>query len=273
MNAGLQEKRKKHGADTLYVASVEKAFDALKAFRAGQRELGLSDLSLTQISQLSGLDKSACQRFTNTLVELGYLEKDTLTRRYRPAVGLLDFAYTYLMSNRLAEIAMPRLIEASKVFGTTVNLCELSGTDIIYTLRIPHEKEYFRATLPGRRIPAFSAGGGIVILANSPKDTVEFVLAHSDYKPMTQWTITDPEAVRARISDARSNGYDIGSQLSLPQEISTAAPVLNNEARAIAAVQIPVYMPHWSVEKVREKIVPLVMETARAISGSYFSEG
>ncbi len=273
MEAGLQEKRRKPGPDTLYVGSVEKAFDVLKAFRAGQRDLGLSDLSLSQISHLSGLDKSASQRFTNTLVELGYLEKDRRTRRYRPAVRLLDFAYTYLVCNRLAEVAMPRLIEASKVYGTTVNLCELSGTDIIYTLRIPHQKEYFRATLPGRRIPAFSASGGIVILAHSPADTLDLVLEHSEYRPITQWTVTDPQAVRARISEALGNGYDLGVQQSLPHEISTAAPVLNSEGKAFAAVQIPVYMPGWTVEQVREKIVPLVMETARAISGSYFAEG
>ena len=272
MTTGLQRISKKQRADTLYVGSVEKAFDVLKAFRAGQRELGLSDLSLKQISDLSGLDKSASQRFTNTLVELGYLEKDQRTRRYRPAVRLLDFAYTYLVSNRLAEIAMPRLIEASKVYGTTVNLCELSGTDIIYTLRIPHQKEYFRATLPGRRIPAFSASGGIVILAQSPPDMLDFVLEHSDYKPITQWTVTDPKAVRVRISEANRNGYDLGVQQSLPHEISTAAPVLNSEGKAFAAVQIPVYMPEWTTEMVEEKIVPLVMETARAISGSDFAD-
>jgi len=272
MTTGLQRNSKKQRADTLYVGSVEKAFDVLRAFRVGQRELGLRDLSLSQISDLSGLEKSASQRFTNTLVELGYLDKDPRTRRYRPAVKLIDFAYTYLVSNRLAEIAMPRLIEASKVFGTTVNLCELSGTDIIYTLRIPHQKEYFKATLPGRRMPAFATSGGAVILAHSPADTLEFVLEHSDYKPITQWTITDPTEVRKRIEQTKPDGYCVSVMQALPHEISTAAPVLNSEGKAFAAVQIPVYMPEWTTEMVEEKIVPLVMETARAISGSDFMD-
>ena len=78
--------------DTLFVSSVEKGFAVLYAFRTGQRELGLRDLSLSQISEISGLDKSASQRFTNTLVKLGYLEKDQRTRRYRPALGNRDLA-------------------------------------------------------------------------------------------------------------------------------------------------------------------------------------
>lgn len=48
--------------------------------------------------------------------------------------------------------------------------------------------------------------------------------------------------------------------------------ILDSEGKAFAAVQIPVYMPEWTTEMVEEKIVPLVMETARAISGSNFAD-
>ena len=110
------------------------------------------------------------------------------------------------------------------------------------------------------------------MLARQSEEEVEKSLSGWDFKAQTEWTITDPKLVRARIVAARKDGFSIGSQQSLPEEISTAAPVLNSEGRSIAAVQIPVYMPNWTVEKAREKIAPLVMETARAISGSYFSE-
>lgn len=258
--------------DTLFVGSVEKGFAVLHAFRTGQRELGLRDLSLSQISEISGLDKSASQRFTNTLVKLGYLEKDQRTRRYRPALGLIDFYYTYMVSSRLAEIAMPRLIEASQAHGTTVNLCEPSGTDIIYTIRVPHQKAFYRATIPGRRMPAFCTAPGLVILANRTEQEVETIIANSKLEQMTEWTIIEPTAIQKRIEQARHDGYCISAQQSMNHEISTAAPVLDSDGRAFAAVQIPVYMPEWTTGMVEEKIVPLVIETARAISGSYFSE-
>lgn len=272
MNARLTAKPHRRRSDTLFVGSVEKAFSVLRAFRKGQRDLGLRDLSLSQISKLSGLDKSASQRFTNTLVELGYLDKDPHTRRYRPALNLIDLYYTYIVSNRLAEIAMPRLIEASKAYGTTVNLCEPAGTEVIYTIRIPHEKAFFRATVPGRRMPAYCTAPGIAILAHRPEEEVEAILAASDMRPITEWTVTDPAQVRSRIHDARRDGYAVSVQQSLIHEISTAAPVLNSEGRAFAAVQIPTYMPRWTPEMAHEKIAPLVIETARTISGTYFPE-
>ena len=45
---------------------------------------------------------------------------------------------------------------------------------------------------------------------------------------------------------------------------------LDSEGRAFAAVQVPVYMPQWTPEMAEKKIVPLVIETARAISGLLF---
>lgn len=245
----------------------------MHAFRLGQREFGLRDLNLSQISQIAELEKSAAQRFTNTLVQLGYLEKNKRTRRYRPALALTELYYTYIMSNPLAEVAMPRLIETSKTLGATVNLSEPIDNDIIYILRIPHEKSYFRATIPGRRKPAFCTAAGIVMLANRPADEVDKILASSQLTPVTQWTITDLKKIRRLIKNARKDGYVITVQQSLAHEISAAAPVLNSEGRAVAAVQIPVYMPEWTVEKAEKEIVPLLIETARGISGSYFAEG
>jgi len=258
---------------TLYVASVEKGFRVLQAVRQAQRELGRNEVTLTEITRLSGLDKSAAQRFTNTLVHLGYLEKDHQTRRYRPGVELLELGYSYLVGSRLSEIATSRMIAAGNVYGTTVNLTVPHGSNVVYIVRIPQENAPFRATLIGRQVPMFSSSSGIVILSRWSDEEVAATLARSDFKRITEWTITDPEQVRARIAAARVQGYDIGSQQSLPHEISTAAPVLNSEGKAIAALQIPVYMPDWDEDMVREKIVPLVIETARAISGSYFDAG
>jgi len=252
---------------SLYVASLEKGFRVLQAFRTAQRQLGLKELSLTDIAKFAELDMSAAQRFTNTLLELGYLTKDANTRRYRPAAALADFYYTFMMSNQLTEIAMPRLISASKIYNTTVNFGELVGTDLLYTIRLPHEKTSYRLTLPGRRMPAFCTAGGITILAHRPKHEVEAVLQASTLDPITPHTITSLRSIRKRILDARRNGYDIGVEQAHMHEISTAAAVLNSDGMAIAAVQIPVYMPNWTVEEAKKKIMPLVIETARSISG------
>ena len=249
-------------AGTLFVSSLEKGFRVLEAFREAP-----GDLSLTEIALRTGLDKSAAQRFTNTLYKLGYLEKDARSRRYRPASRLMDLSYTFLHQSRLSEIAVVRLIDASKVHGTTVNLCEMIDTDIIYTVRIPHSRASYPATVPGRRMPASSSSGGTAILAFRPADEVASIIAASARRAMTPNTVTDVDSIMGRIDEARDQGYGFGVGQAVPHEISVAAPVLDSRGYAVAAVQVPVYLPQWSAEEARAKIAPLVMETARSISG------
>ena len=251
-----------------FVASVAKCFQVLKAFRAGQTEMRLRDLSLAEITRLSGLDKSAAQRFSETLVTLGYLDKDPQTRRYRPAIGLIDFYYTFMVSNRLAQIAMPQLIEASKVYDTTVNLCELSGTDVIFTVRIPQARASYGTTLAGRRVPAFCGAPGTVMLAHMSDAEADAFYAAADIRPITEYTMTDLDGLRRQRLEARRNGYCVSDQQSQLQNISTAAPILTDDGRAVGAVHIPAYMPQWTLAAVEEKLIPLATETARRISDS-----
>lgn len=251
-----------------FVASVAKCFQVLKAFRRGQTELRQRDLGLSEICKLSGLDKSAAQRFSETLVTLGYLEKDPGTRRYRPGIALIDFYYTFMVSHRLAQIAMPILIEASKVYDTTVNMCELEGADAIYTVRIPQAKASYGTMLAGRRVPAFCTAPGTVILANMPEAEAEAVLAASDLHKITEYTLTDIADLKAQMAEARRLGYFVSNQQSQIHNVSTAAPVLRADGRAVAAVHIPGYAPQWNLESVHEKLVPLAVETARRISDS-----
>ncbi|MEK9752747.1 MAG: IclR family transcriptional regulator [Rhodospirillaceae bacterium] len=249
--------------DTLFVSSLEKGMRVLDAFRGPRDSLGI-----TEIAEATNMDKSAAQRFTNTLHRLGYLERDPHTRRYRPAIKLLDFSFTYLQHDHLAEVSVARLIEAGKVHGTTVNLCVLAGTDIIYTVRIPHQKASYAATIPGRRVPAFCTAGGLAILAFRPADEAAAIVEASNRVKYTQSTITDRATTMKRIAAVRDQGYAVSVAQLLLNEISIAAPVLDSSRRGVAAVHIPVYQPQWSLEAALDKLAPLAMETARSISGT-----
>src|SRR5690606_16417869 len=57
--------------DPLYIASLGKAMRVLEAFRQARSPLGL-----TELARLTGLGKSAVQRFTYSWERLGYLVKD-----------------------------------------------------------------------------------------------------------------------------------------------------------------------------------------------------
>ncbi len=255
-------------AHPLYVGSLEKGFRVLAAFGDDCAALGVTEIALR-----TGLDKSAAQRFSNTLHQLGFLEKDASTRRYRPARKLMELAFTFLRHSALGAAAMPRLIEAGAVYQTTMNLAERDDTGLIYTVRIPHQKAAYVATVPGRRIPMYCTATGHAILSRMPADEAEDIIARSLHAESIPGTTVDPKEIMKAVRKARRNGFATTFAQLLPREIAIAAPVVDYRGRPVGAVHIPAYTPAWTLSDARRKLGPLAIETADAISGSLVASG
>jgi DNA-binding IclR family transcriptional regulator len=250
-------------ADPLYVASVAKAFRVLEAF--GHT---ITDLSLMEIADHTGLDKSATQRFTHTLWRLGYLEKDERTRRFKLGKPVLDLSFYYLRSNALIELATPALIDLRNSCGERANLSLYDDTTTIYVIRQQTKREYFDGSLIGRRIPVFCTAGGRAILASLPAEEAAAVIERSELKPKTVRTIVDPAGVLEKVEEARRNGFGLAVEETVLGEITVGAAVTDTSGRPIAAVHIAASTSDWSTDAFRERFAPLVIETAQALSRS-----
>ena len=65
------------------------------------------ELTLTQISERIGINKSTVHRLLATLERNQFLERDTLTGIYRPGIRLLQLAHLALENNDLRRLANP----------------------------------------------------------------------------------------------------------------------------------------------------------------------
>ncbi len=262
MSAGTKKQSHTHSglppSSALYVGSLEKGFRVLAAFSDDFPSLGVTEIALR-----TGLDKSAAQRFSNTLHQLGFLEKDPVTRRYRPARKLMELGYTYLRHSALGAVAMPRLIEAGSVYSTTMNLAERDDTDMIYTVRIPHQKAAYAATVPGRRVPAFCTATGQAVLSRLNDDEVAQIIERSNLVKRMPDTIIDIDKIHAAITRTRKQGFAITYEQLLPREIGAAAPIVDYRGRPHCRRAYSAYTPGWSVAKARDKLGPLAIETRR----------
>ena len=93
--------------DRLFVESLARGFRVLEAFGDSPRPM-----SLSEIAKASGLDKSAVQRLTHTLVALGYLERTA--NGVAPGRRLLDRSFDYLRATPLVNRAVPLLAGSSQ---------------------------------------------------------------------------------------------------------------------------------------------------------------
>jgi DNA-binding IclR family transcriptional regulator len=247
--------------DTLTVSSLEKAFRVLEVFSKAS-----GDLSPGELSMLTGLDKSAVQRFSHTLVKTGYLERNERTRRFRLGKKTLDLAFHFLRSSPLVETATPALIELRRACGERVSLSLRDDTSIIYVIRQQSKREYFYSSLIGRRMPIFCTAGGRAILSRLSPQHAADIVSRSDLRPLTPKTVTDPAAILQMVEQARHDGFAVAIEESSVGELTLGVALVDVDGLPAAAIHIGASLSEWNPEAFARKMAPLAMETARNLS-------
>lgn len=246
-----------------FVSSVEKAFQILRAFEAHERSL-----SLIEIAELTGLDKSSVQRFTYTLAALGYLHKDAKARRYTISPKVMSLGMIYLRTDPIVTRARHLLYELNKVLDATVNMTVLDDTEVIYVVRYPGRRVVTVDVVLGMRRPAFCTASGRAILSTMTDEAAMAILDRSRLVAYTAHTRTTPEAIMEELRRARVQGFALTEQETSIGDISIAAPVRKADGSSTAAINLSVSTADWKGADVALKLGPIVVDAARAVSGS-----
>jgi IclR family transcriptional regulator, pca regulon regulatory protein len=248
-------------ASSLYVQSVEKAMKVLTAFDGSKRQL-----SLSEISNITGFDMSATQRFSYTLAALGYLFKDPDSRKYELSPRLMDFTYHYLTSNDLVSRATPYLQQLGSETEEATNLTVLDDTDIVFVLRVVSRNVFNAHVITGSRLPAYCTAPGLAILATLADGDIDDILSRTNLVPYTASTVYQPRKIKERIAQIRKQGYAHTEDEYFVSDISTAAAITNAHGRGIGAVNIAVARSRWQADRDEKRFADLVISTASAIS-------
>lgn len=249
--------------DPLAVKSVEKAFLVLNAFDG--RDLSMS---LTQLASVIGLDLSATQRFTHTLTKLGYLQKDSDTKRFRLAVKALDLGHHYLRGNLLVERAMPYLLHLSKETEETVNLTVRDDTEVVFIVRFMCRQLLNlndTGVTVGARMPAYCTASGIAMLSQLSRDETVDILNRSELKAHTPHTTYRIKDLLKKLEITATRGYAIAFEEFFVGDLAVAAPILSHDG-PVGAINISVPRARLSREEAEERFSPLVLAAAQSVS-------
>ncbi|MCR4265254.1 IclR family transcriptional regulator [Nitratireductor sp. ZSWI3] len=255
-----EKKETREKQDTLFVGSLEKGMRVLSAFNEHHTALGLTDLA-----NLTGLDKSAVQRLANTLHKTGYLHKDPESRRYSPALKFLELGNAYLWADPLVQLAMPKLIELGRKLGERVNVARLDGTEIVYIIRIPTQLTAFGAMVAGRRLSALTTSSGRALVSCLDPAARKEAVETWPVRVMTSKTTLDRSKIAQAVEEAAACGYGLTVSENIINEIGIAAPIPSERGRPVATVQCSVSAMRWTVDRVREEIAPHIIEVANSI--------
>lgn len=248
--------------DPLYIASLGKAMRVLEAFRQARESLGL-----TEIVNITGMGKSAVQRFTHTWERVGYLKKDPQTRRYSLGPRVVELGYFFLRSDRLVSQAAPHLVALRERCGLAVNMSVLEGHEMIYLLRLPSRQLTLVEMLAGRRMPAWSNSAGRMLLTQFDDVALDHYFAHNDIQAYTSRTETDPAQLAQEVRQARQQGYAITLDQVLLNQVGAAVLLRDELRRPVAAINVTAAADEYPPERLVREIVPQLLKTAYSISG------
>jgi IclR family pca regulon transcriptional regulator len=241
--------------------SVEKALSVLHAFGGARRALNLAE-----IASAAEITKSSAQRFTNTLEQLGYLQRDQQAKRWVLGPRILTIGHAYLSGHTLIERATSHLLELNVSTGESVSLSEPDDTQMIYIARFPGHRRFFIHMPVGRSLPMYCTAAGRAYLSRLSHDEVADILERSTFRALTPTTITAVPRILDLIAEARTNGYAWADQECYRGDLTIGAPVMGQHGRPVAAINISGPTSRWTLEDLRNRYAPLLMETAYGIA-------
>lgn len=241
------------------IQSVSRALSILELFSDKR-----PSLSVSEVAELTGLNRATCYRFCQTLRQLGYLE-ELNDRRFRPGLKAVSLAHSALSSRELPELALPYLRRLREEINETVNMGLLDDTEVVYVARVLSDHLIALRLYVGSRLPAYASSLGRAMLAFLPEGESHAIIDRSDLKPLTGHTIVNRKRLIAELRQIRERGYALNDQEVANGLRGVAAPVLTESGRPIAAINISIPHPLKGPEEIEDELAPKVMATAREI--------
>ena len=243
--------------------SLERGLAILSTFRSAQPLLGVSDLA-----REVGLSRSTAHRYVATLAQLGYLQQDVETKKYRLGPRVLDLGFSAINSMELRHIGSPHLEELSAATGHTVNMAVLDGSDIVYIERCRGRgpREIDLNLHVGSRLPAYCTSMGKVLLAFLPTQELTALLDGVELTRRGPNTITAKRRLLKELDSVRERGLAVNNEELAYGLRSIAAPVWSQTGDVVAAINIAVHRSLVSMDELLEGLAPALVDTAHEIS-------
>jgi DNA-binding IclR family transcriptional regulator len=240
-------------------------------------EKGLKILSLfnrktpvmtqSQIAKKLDLNMTSTYRYINTLVELGYLEKDAKTKEIRPAILCLLFCANLMRATdhlRMIKEVVDRIHRENNI-----------SIDVAFAVEDTLVRIYYRGaeeTLT-YSLPDFSKNSlhntalGKAYLSSLPDNLIADKIETLDLKPKTPNTIVDKKRLLAEIKKSKERKYAMSKEEFLPGLITISAPLFDPlTGNGVGAVCFDFSRLEHSAEDVEAKYRNMIRQTAEKLS-------
>jgi DNA-binding IclR family transcriptional regulator len=221
----------KHGSPV-----VEKTAHLLEAVADAR-----TGISLAALVDRLGVPRSTVYRILNSLTAHGLVARINGGASYELGPKFIELARRISPGADkalLVEAAKPILAAAADRIVESFKLAVPEGDEMMTIFAAPSPGDYGVFIKVGGRSRKHVGAAGKLALAYADHSEIDAYCA-AGLEAKTPYTITNPDALKEALAEARRNGYAEDNQESNPGLRAFAAPVFDSERQLIATVSVP----------------------------------
>ena len=224
-------------------------------------------LTQSEIARAMCLNMTSVYRYINTLVELGYLQKDPKTKEIRPSTLCLLFCTNLMRATdhlRMIKEVVDRIHSKNNI---SIDVAFVVDDSIVH---IYHREAEETLTY---RLPDYSKNClhntalGKAYLSSLPDDMIAEKIDTMMLVAKSEKTIVDKDALVAELQKTKVRQYAMSEEEYLPGLCAIGAPLYDPiSGKGIGAVSFDFSVPQNRAEEIKAKYGGLIRETAKTIS-------
>jgi len=216
--------------DRRRVKTVDTALDLLEALS------GSGAPTLGELADRHSLAKSTVHRHLKTLLDRGDVVHEA--NRYRLSLRFLDMENSAQIREPAYVLAEPKVEELADRTDERAQFVVEEHGRAVYVHIESGEHAVKTNTHVGKHNPIHASAGGLAILAHADRERVEAIVDRRGLECLTDYTITDREALFEELEAIRDRGYSINDQGHIEGLRAIGAPVMSPDGNVIGALSI-----------------------------------
>ena len=223
-------------------------------------------LSTEQVSAKTGIPKSSAYRILRILEDTGYVFR---TKAGLEDIWSVDLRFLTLSAKILSRVDIKTevrdiLVKLADDTKEIVQLAIWQSGKVLIVDNIKRHSSLVSVAHEGTYLCINSCAAGIVFGAFMEDDEVESALNCGDLPRFTQYTITDPKALRELFKRVRAVGYAVDDQYCAIGHRCVGAPVFNHTGRIVAEINISGHIQTLSDSMIGEYAAKVMRRAAEA---------
>jgi DNA-binding IclR family transcriptional regulator len=227
-------------------------------------------VTLGQLTEVLGIDRSSAFRLANTLKRRGFLSNPSVGKDYILGPSVWRLSRLYDWSKMLATIAHDHLNSLANVTNETAHLALREGRKALFIDHVASNQVISISGQTGELVPLYCTSHGKALLADFGEAELRTLFGGGKLEPYTRQTLVSISDLAENCRKIRARGYATDDGEFIEGVRCLAAPIRNRQGAVIASIGISAPKSRFPAQRDAEyanRVTEVAREIGKLVGG------